>query len=254
MLMAFIFGLLLQVQRADALLTRSFRRFDRFPNRRVTLRLPHLNVLVLVALVVATPSLSTAQNLDDDAVARAIKAGQDRKIGPLVSTCLATAGFGESMAATVSAGVQRTGSFNVTAGANAGRIAQIAADARRLYTPFSTADVGDALRIPMAFVWAIPQDPDQTGSIIRVASPIERIVLKSKIDERAVVQPETFSTEPVELKNLVGGSVTANSAVATFSLGAIRKLPDGDFDVVVITQNGERRCKVGRGDRNRVFP
>jgi hypothetical protein len=35
---------------------------------------------------------------------------------------------------------------------------------------------------------------------------------------------------------------------------SVKELPAGDFDVVVITQAGERRCKVGAKDRARLFP
>jgi hypothetical protein len=36
-------------------------------------------------------------------------------------------------------------------------------------------------------------------------------------------------------------------------VGGVRELPAGDFDVVLVTQAGERRCKVGSGDRARLF-
>ena len=49
----------------------------------------------------------------------------------------------------------------------------------------------------------------------------------------------------------MGGEVQGNSAVAVFPLDAVKGLPVGDFDVVVITNAGERECKVGANDRKK---
>jgi len=152
-------------------------------------------------------------------------------------------------------GVQRDGAFTVIVSQNAGRIAFLAASAKRLYKPFSAADVPEQIKgAPIAFVHVEPNNPSRSQSKISVASPIERVVLKSKVNESAVVQPESFETEPVTWSNLLGGQVEANRAYATFGVDAIRELPAGDFDVVIITQHGERRCKVGAKDRTKIFP
>ncbi len=213
--------------------------------------------VALVLTVFAITQTARAQQqalLDDVAVDAAIKAGQSKRFSHLISDCIATPGFGEGLGAAMAGGIQRTGGFNVYVSANAGRIAYLAADAKRLYKPFTIQNVDEALRTPMAFVAVYPQEPDRSGNTYKVAAPIERVVLKSKNDPNAIVQPETFETEPVQWKNLLGGSVDANSATATFPFEAIKRLPPGEFDVVVITPAGERRCKVGQNDRKKVFP
>jgi hypothetical protein len=82
---------------------------------------------------------------------------------------------------------------------------------------------------------------------------IERVVLKSKSNPNAVAQPTHLEFAPQAWSNLLGGTVQANSAWATFQLSDVRELPPGDFDVVVVTQAGERRCKVGTKDRAKLF-
>jgi hypothetical protein len=43
-------------------------------------------------------------------------------------------------------------------------------------------------------------------------------------------------------------------ARATFSAEAIKALPAGDLDVVIVTADGERRCSVQARQRVRLFP
>jgi len=171
-----------------------------------------------------------------------------------VSTCFATPSFGDLIKSPEPVGgVRMDGNFDVTVSTNVGRIAFLAADAKRLYKPFTAADVPDALRKPGVFVIAEPKPPTQVGSYMSVASPVDKIVLKSKVNPDAVLQPAAFEAEPVEWSNIVGGKWKGTRGLATFGLREVRELPAGDFDVVIITQAGERRCKVGTKDRAKVF-
>lgn len=211
-----------------------------------------IRVTVLLLLIAATTL--AAQQITEPDVAMAIQAGQTKKFNNLISECVATAGFGELMAAGTVGGLQRVGSYTVVVSANAGRIAFLAANAKRLYKPFTAADVPDTLHLPGIFVSVEPNEPTRTTNAISVASPIDRVVLKSKVRPDIVVEPEAFDVEPVEWANLLGGKVEANRALAKFSFQAARELPAGDFDVVVVAQAGERRCKVGPKDRLKLFP
>lgn len=206
-------------------------------------------LVFLLPMFVAT-SLS-AQRLTDQQIGEAIKAGESRKFNHLISDCVATAGFGAGLFAT---GVQPTGGFSVVLSGNAGRVAYMAARAKRLYKPFSIDNVNEDLRTPAVVVTVEPNDPYHGSNSISVASPIEHVVLKSKTDPDVAIQPTKIETEPVEWTNLVGGTVKANRAVAFFPHDAVAELPPGEFDIVVITAAGERRCKVGNNDRNRLFP
>ena len=139
---------------------------------------------------------------------------------------------------------------------NLGRIAYMGARAKRLYKPLTLATVPDTLRGPAVVVSIEPSEPsgpDSNGAI-DVAAPIEHVVLKSKTRPDVALQPTGIEMEPVEWTNLLGGKVSANRAVAFFDHATVDELPAGEFDIVVITPNGERRCKVGNNDRNRLFP
>lgn len=206
----------------------------------------------LVAAVLCAALTVTTQTLEDAAVEAAVKAGQSNKYKELISNCSAGPGFGAGMTAAMAGGVQPTGYFNVIVSRAAGRIAYLAADAKRLYKPFAVADVSQELRSDSTvFVTVVPDKPKRNNNTIDVASPIDHVVLRGP--NAMVVQPTNTSLTPMEWSNLMGGKVEANSAVATFEAAAVSNLPAGDIDVVVITAAGERRCKVGRGDRARLF-
>lgn len=136
--------------------------------------------------------------------------------------------------------------FHVSVSKTAGEISRRFAEARRLYKPTTRAEVPDELKTDALYVFA---DPHQPTSGYTPPSPIEHIVLKSK-DSGVALQPATFKASPVEWG---GGAKPANRASARFELGPVRELPAGDFDVVLITSGGERRCKVGARDRQRLF-
>ena len=195
-----------------------------------------------------------AQRLTDAQIADAIKAGQSKKFGEHVSDCTAGAGFGANVAASMAGGVNDNGAYGVTISTNFGRVAFLAANAKRLYLPFSVETVPAAIRAePTVFVHAEPHSPSRSNNSVAVASPLERIVIKSKTVETAVLQPVTFETEPVEWSNLLGGKVQGNRGIATFSLPEFLELPSGDIDIVLVTTAGERRCKIGKGDQMKIF-
>jgi hypothetical protein len=211
-------------------------------------------VAVLVALITVSLATAFGQALSDADIQVAIKAGESKKFDTMVSTCNASPGFGEGMGAAIAGGIQRNGSFNVVVSGNAGRVAALAADAKRMYRSFTIDNMTDELRTPSIFVSVDPQKPSSSGNLMSVAAPIEHVVLKSKARPDAVIQPASEHTEPVEWGNLVGGKIESNRAVAIFDYATVKELPPGEFDVVVITPQGERRCKVGVKDRVRLFP
>jgi hypothetical protein len=99
------------------------------------------------------------------------------------------------------------------------------------------------------FVEADPHQPAANSSY--GVSAIEHVVLKSQ--NGIVVQPDDFKAERVEWGVAQGLKAAPNRALVRFPVGGVRELPAGDFDVVLVTQGGERRCKVGAGDRARLF-
>lgn len=207
----------------------------------------------LIAATLVAATLSTQQSLSDAEVLTAIKAGESNKFDHLVSDCVATAGFGESMGASLAGGVSRTGAFTVTLSTAPGRIAYMAARGKRLYKPVTLSAITDDMRAAAVVVSVEPHDPSRGSQSISVAAPIEHIVLKSKAKADVIAQPTKVDTEPVEWSNLMGGTVAANRAVAFFEFAAVKELPAGEFDIVVVTTSGERRCKVGTKDRQKLF-
>ena len=205
-----------------------------------------------IASALILPLHAWAQRLDDGAITAAIRAGESKRYDHLVSQCLAIPGLGAHFAA--EGVVQPLGNYTITLAAAAGRVAAMAAEAKRLYRPFSAADIAEDIRSGQtAYVAAVPANPTSSSNAIHVAPPIERIVLKSKTNPNAVAQPKHVEITPVEWSNLVGGKVGGTSALATFDAGEVRELPPSEFDMVLITPAGERRCKVGMKDRQRLF-
>lgn len=208
----------------------------------------------VAAFLTSTAVLAAQSRLSDSEVADAIKAGEARKYDHLISDCIATPGFGEDLGAGMAGGIQRTGSYDVVLSGPAGRIAALAADGKRLYKPFTLAMASDELRAPGIIVVVEPKTPARSGNVYRVPATIDHVVLKSKSKAETVVQPAGIDVSPVEWSNLLGGKVEGSRAIARFETSAVRELPPGDFDIVVITPQGERRCKVGTKDRERLFP
>lgn len=197
---------------------------------------------------------AAAQTLSDADVAMAIKAGEAKKFDHLTSECWARAGFGEIMGGSLSGGVQASGRFKAIISGNAGRIAFMSAQAKRLYRSIALSDISDDLRIPTVVVSVEPEKPSSSQSGVTVAAPVEHIVLKTtKAGADTVVQPTRVETEPVEWANLVGGKVEANRAIAYFDYQAVFELA-GPLELVVITTSGERKCKIDPNDRRRMFP
>jgi hypothetical protein len=171
--------------------------------------------LIAILALVVVPRFAMAQALSDSEIDAAIKAGQVKNgAKDLNADCKAAPGFGESLGGTLAGGVQPIGTFLVLFSSTAGQIASLSADSKRLYLPYAASNVGPELHNRAIFVIAKPYSPSSTNGTIEVASPIERIVLKSKTNRDAVVQPELFSTEPVEWSNLLGGKITGNWASA----------------------------------------
>lgn len=92
-----------------------------------------MSVRFVVVTFLMMSGVAYAQTLSDAQVAGAIKSGESRKFDHLMTDCMARAGMGESIGAGMSDGLQRNGRFKITVSTNEGRIAFLAADAKRLY-------------------------------------------------------------------------------------------------------------------------
>jgi hypothetical protein len=131
---------------------------------------------------------------------------------PFSTTCTATAGLDKHEAATSTTGTERTGSYDVT-----------------LSTGARTVELT-----------AKPKKPVAAGEATKVAADIDRVLLRSPVKSEATALPARESRGP-------GGEHRA-----TFDLGAIRALPDGDVNVVIVTPDGERVCRVDKAHREKL--
>ena len=234
-------------------------------------------VAVLAALcVLAVPLL--AQDLDEAAVARAVKAGIDDKFDSWIAECRAEASRSERRAA--SGLIRPTGSFDVVLATNQGAIAFLAHQAREGGKTPSVSDVPAWTLTPAAYVFVEGRKPPRdwgapsSGAIPRVEVPssIEAIVLNSvATPSSAAPKPEGFETADVsfsesswlvsQLPTQVGPDgrprpmvFERSRARATFSSASVSALPAGDVELVIVTKAGERRCTIRARDRVRLFP
>jgi hypothetical protein len=133
--------------------------------------------------------------------------------GQFKTSCTATAGLAKHVAGTTTAGTERTGSYDVML-SSSGKTAELRVEAKR---------------------------PVSAGEATKVAAPIDRVLLRSPYKSEATAVPTTQSH-----------SGSPADHVATFDLDAIRALPAGDVDVVVMTPDGERVCRIKKSDRQKL--
>ncbi len=130
--------------------------------------------------------------------------------------CTATAGLEKREAATSSTGIERTGSYevSVSSGAAGAGTVMVAIEAKK--------DV-------------------RTEGPTKVAAPIDSVLVRSPFKSEAIAQSKTF----------VRGAV-ATDGVATFDASAVSLLPKGDVEVIIVTADGERLCRIKSTDRQRL--
>lgn len=213
-------------------------------------------IFLTATIIGSATQLAWAQSLNDAAVEAAIKAATAKKYAwdiPGTAFCSAGVGFGGNFAASMAGGVQPTGNYSVLLARAAGRVGFAAQQAKRLYKKFGPADVTQDLRDDsVVSVILEPNKPTLRQNTYDVASPLEHMVIRTKGTPTAL-QPTGFAITPVEWGNLMGGRVQGTNATATFPLGAVRELPPGDLEIVLVTQAGERKCKISAKDRAKVF-
>jgi hypothetical protein len=213
------------------------------------------SVVGVVFSVLSAGGGAAFAQLNEAQVIQAIQAGESGKFQSLLSTCLATPSFGQIMTSGSSGtgGIRRDGDYTVATSSSEGRIATLASTAKKMSKPLTPAHVGKELRSNDVFVAVDSVAPSESSSTISVSAVIKPVVLKSKTRPDLVVQPIKVDSEVVSWSNLFGAKVDANRVLARFGGNDVRELPPGDVDVVVVTKEGERRCKIGSKDRQRLF-
>ena len=234
------------------------------------------SVVVLVALCLFAAPLR-AQDLDEAAIAKALKAGADNKFGSWTAGCRAEASRADRRAAAWPS--RPTGSYDVVVSTNLGAVAFIAYQARKSGKTLGVSDVPSWVLPAAVYVFVEPRKPPYDWGAsssrmpnIEVPSSIKLVVLNSKATPASVPpEPTDFATAHAsfteskwlesQLPYQIGPDgkprpmVFENSrARATFSLESIKALGAGDLDVVIVTRDGERRCNIPARDRAPLFP
>ena len=214
-----------------------------------------------------------AQDLDDGALEQAVKAGQDNKFAQWSAQCKAGVSLSgkrkDGAASWTRGSVHFTGASQVTILTNAGRVALLAADAKRQRQPFSVRDVPEHLRKHALYVMVEPIKPGSDwGSGVEVPSPIKGIVLRSKSAPASAAEPASVEVVDVQwsegrtimmIKSKATGGFEKNlfpesRATATIPIESARALPTGDLEIVVVTTGADRRCDLAAKERLRLFP
>ena len=206
-----------------------------------------MKVLMPVIIVCwAFATIVSGQSVDQSPLETYRQAAKTGKEGQLVSRCFATESSLDRFMVGLS-GHPEYEHYHVTVSKTAGQIALFLAEAKRLYRD-GTAELTDRMKTDAVFVNADPHQPESG----QAPAAIEHVVLLSK-KSGAAVQPLELQLAPVDWGTAVGARARPNKASARFELHQVRELPAGEFDVVLVTQYGERRCKVGAKDRERLF-
>jgi hypothetical protein len=204
-------------------------------------------LVLCVGFALAYAADLSGQLLSVSQIDAAIQAGQSGKEGQLFSRCQAIAGLADRFRGDR----YWEGVFDLSFSLTPGQIAELSGASRRLYKPFLLSDVPVALKRLAVFVSAEPHEPKAGDN--RAVPAIEQIVLRSQVKRDLIVQPDEFAAQPVDRPKYPGAQLQPNRAQARFPVGGVREFPPGEFDIVVVTEAGERRCKVGSGDRRRLF-
>lgn len=209
-------------------------------------------ILACVFTALTFASIS-AQTVDESKIQAALELGLSGKTADIVFSCEAGGSFrqGVLLGATVHSGVSYSEKYDVQLATNLGRIAALAQDAKRMYKPFSRSNVPDAMLVPSVYIYVRPQGPSQSGSVLNLAPPLEHLVLKPKASDSEVLHPDSLAITTVEWM-LGGGKWTGTQADGVFPIDRVMALPPGDFEIVLITEGGERRCKVSDKDRRKM--
>lgn len=193
---------------------------------------------------------SPAQGLDDAAVLAAIAAGEAGEVDRLVSYCKAGEPFFQGLGQAVSGNWEKTSPFHVITATNAGRIAYMAEERKRRYKPLTLDAIPASLRsLTKLYVLVAPEALEFSLQWHGLVLPIQHVVLKSRRVPGAIVQAERVEGRMLEWDTLMDADTSGSLTLATFDINAVKALPEGEINVVLVTSRGERQCKIGTKDR-----
>lgn len=212
-----------------------------------------VRLVSIVGVIVALGRGASAEPVSEKELVAAIRAGQTGKVDSLRASC--TAGPAKSDAPLPAVEhVTRDGLYAVALSGSPGRVAVLAADAKRRGEPYGVPDVPRELREAGVYVFVNPIRPTLASGVVSAPSPIDKLVIRSAGRPELAVAPDGVDWEGVEWRNPLGGFLEANRATASFPWEAVRDLPVGDLEVVITAEAGERRCTIPAAARDRIVP
>lgn len=191
----------------------------------------HRILAVGIVAAALAAGVARAQELTTPQVEAAIKAGLQKK-------SLAVQG--------------RAGLFSIVVEGPTARVARAANDAASEFKPFIASQVTPEMRAPIVTIMASPDAPTiHLGRISPTPNATHMVLLpRGSKDSSKAVQPIRKNQVAQQFGNAMGASVTSQGLLAEFSL---TELPAGEFDVVVIAENGvEHRRTIKKDDRQQI--
>lgn len=182
--------------------------------------------------------------ISDERVLEGIRIGRDEPNSKgLVAACSAGAGFGAHMS-------RQSGlaPYQVSFMTELGYIATYSYARKKLtYRDMTPADVSPDMRRRLVYVIVSPQ-----RGYHDFPAPLIHLVIRAKSNPEKVAQPLSGTTTDTSFSENMSGIVGSHHTIA-FRRDDVVNLPDGDLEMVLVTETGERRCKIGKKERNEVL-
>jgi hypothetical protein len=162
-----------------------------------------LRIIAVVGVLFGFAAGVGAQTLDDTAVEKAIQAGRDNKFQQWSAECKAGSSLSERRKAGKTTpwttnSVHFTGPFHISLATNSGRVALLAAEAKRQQKPLRAADVPERFRGEGLHLLVEPVKPGTDwGGGVEVPASIDRVVLRSKTVRQVRLCTQRLSTRKI---------------------------------------------------------
>ncbi len=201
--------------------------------------------LVVLLVVMSLTPVDAQTYLSDAEVEVAIAAGLRAQPKPIA--CYADVRFAEAISTDFSRG------YSLFLRGPVINIGILAAEAKQKYVKFAKDDVTGYMKLRALTVLVQPHAPEFSNKRWQRAAPATHLVVRipapNKQAEPTIIEPVKVKAFPVHFSGF-REEFDSQGVAAIFDLGEI---PDQqDIEFVVITEHGERDCRLSKNDRARV--
>jgi hypothetical protein len=204
-----------------------------------------LVVMALTPVDVMSLTPGDAHYLSDAEVEVAIAAGLKAQPKPIA--CYADVRFAEAVSTDFSRGYSLSLRGPVT------NIGILAAEAKQKNLTFTKDDVIGYMKLRALNVLVLPHAPEFWNKRWQHAAPATHLVVRipapNKEAVSTIIEPVKVSAFPVHWDGF-GAEFNSQGVAAVFDLGAIPV--EQDIEFVVVTEHGERDCRLSKNDRARI--